>query len=899
MSETQKFTNSTGSIRYSEKIEDTFKKMKVNEDTMEQSSPYPDRPGERDCPFFLRTGQCGYGNSCRYNHPLTHLPHGVFYHRDELPERIGQPDCEYFLKTGACKYGSTCKYHHPKDRNGAGPVVFNVLGYPMRQGEKSCPYYLQTGMCRFGVACKFHHPHPQSHDGHSTYGVSSFPSVGFPYTSGLTMMSMSPATYGVMPPPAATYGAMARPQVPLPQAYMPFMVAPPQGWPTYMAGSNFIYNVKTQLDSSSSVSVPVPVAVTSHHHSFSERAECRFFMNTGTCKYGDDCKYSHPKERMLQSPPSLLNPVVLPSRPGQPACGNFKAYGFCKFGANCKFDHSVPLNPGNNNTGLTMPSLSTASTVSTHLEISSPPSRSDSNTNGDKPAAENHSSEIEKQDDSSEQPDKSEVQEQPSEPSRSGSTALSNGKIDASSERSRKRVKPNFREKVESKRKGEGKMYKSPLTLLTLLSLFFGFFNLGNALYGSSSPVVQLTASNFKSKVLNSNGVVLVEFFAPWCGHCKALTPTWEKVAGILKGVATVAAIDADAHQSAAQDYGIKGFPTIKAFVPGKPPVDYQGARDAKSIANFAYKQIKTLLSDRLEGKSKPNGGSSEKKSESSASVELNSSNFDELVIKSNDLWIVEFFAPWCGHCKKLAPEWKKAANNLKGKVKLGHVNCDVEQSIMSRFKVQGFPTIMVFGADKSSPYSYDGARSASAIESFATELVESSAGPAEVTELTGPDVMEQKCGSAAICFVSFLPDILDSKAEGRNKYLEMLLSVAEKFKKHPYSFVWVAAVTQPDLEKRVSVGGYGYPAMVAMNVKKGVYTPLKSAFELPHLLEFVKDAQAGGKGNLPMNGTPEIVETKAWDGKDGEVIEEDEFSLEELMGGDDNVNVGTTKDEL
>lgn len=53
-------------------------------------------------------------------------------------------------------------------------------------------------------------------------------------------------------------------------------------------------------------------------------------------------------------------------------------------------------------------------------------------------------------------------------------------------------------------------------------------------------------------------------------------------------------------------------------------------------------------MSDRLEGKSKPNGGGSNgKKSEASASTELNSGNFDELVIKSNDLWIVEFFAPW------------------------------------------------------------------------------------------------------------------------------------------------------------------------------------------------------------------------------------------------------------
>lgn len=41
---------------------------------------------------------------------------------------------------------------------------------------------------------------------------------------------------------------------------------------------------------------------------------------------------------------------------------------------------------------------------------------------------------------------------------------------------------------------------------------------------------------------------------------------------------------------------------------------------------------------------------------------------------------MVEFYAPWCGHCKRLAPEWKKAANRLKGKVTLGQVDCTVEQ---------------------------------------------------------------------------------------------------------------------------------------------------------------------------------------------------------------------------
>ncbi|CAA7407608.1 unnamed protein product [Spirodela intermedia] len=432
---------------------------------------------------------------------------------------------------------------------------------------------------------------------------------------------------------------------------------------------------------------------------------------------------------------------------------------------------------------------------------------------------------------------------------------------------------------------------RKPAALLALIAAL-AMAGAAAALYSPSSPVLQLTPSNFKSKVLNSNGVVLVEFFAPWCGHCQALTPTWERAATVLKGVATVAALDADEHKALAQEYGIQGFPTIKVFSPGKPPVDYQGARDVKPIAEFALKQVKALLKDRLDGKQ--TGGSSEK-SETTASIELNSQNFDDLVLKSKDLWIVEFFAPWCGHCKKLAPEWKKASRNLKGKVKLGHVDCDADKSLMGRFNVQGFPTILVFGHDKDSPQPYEGARTASAIESFALEQLETNVAPPEVLELSGPDVMETKCAPAAICFVGFLPDILDSKAEGRNTYLSILLSVAEKFKRSPYSYIWAAAGKQPDLEKQLGVGGYGYPALVALNVKKGAYAPLRSAFELDQIIEFVKEAGRGGKGNLVLHGTPAVTSTQPWDGKDGEVIEEDEFSLEELMGEDDD----KPKDEL
>ena len=85
---------------------------------------------------------------------------------------------------------------------------------------------------------------------------------------------------------------------------------------------------------------------------------------------------------------------------------------------------------------------------------------------------------------------------------------------------------------------------------------------------------------------------------------------------------------------------------------------------------------------------------------DSSDVVVLTDNNFKELVENSNDHWFIELYAPWCGHCKNLAPEWEKLATQLKGKVKVGKVDATVESSLKERFNVNGFPTLKLLKAD-------------------------------------------------------------------------------------------------------------------------------------------------------------------------------------------------------
>ena len=109
------------------------------------------------------------------------------------------------------------------------------------------------------------------------------------------------------------------------------------------------------------------------------------------------------------------------------------------------------------------------------------------------------------------------------------------------------------------------------------------------ALYDKYSAVKLLTASDF-SQV--KKGIWLVEFFAPWCGHCKSLAPEYEKAAKALKGIANIAAIDASNERT---DIQIQGYPTIKLFIDGKI-TEYDGPRTGDGVVDFMLKKFRNVL---------------------------------------------------------------------------------------------------------------------------------------------------------------------------------------------------------------------------------------------------------------------------------------------------------------
>jgi protein disulfide-isomerase A1 len=140
-----------------------------------------------------------------------------------------------------------------------------------------------------------------------------------------------------------------------------------------------------------------------------------------------------------------------------------------------------------------------------------------------------------------------------------------------------------------------GLSLKSLTTLLAAVSV--GFAD-EEAIASPDSAVVKLTADKFSS-FIKENPLVLAEFFAPWCGHCKALGPNFAAAADELEPKdIKLAQIDCTENQDLCQEHGIKGYPTLKVFRGSESdPADYEGPRSSDGIVKYMLKQALPAVS--------------------------------------------------------------------------------------------------------------------------------------------------------------------------------------------------------------------------------------------------------------------------------------------------------------
>ncbi|XP_062402861.1 protein disulfide-isomerase A3 [Sardina pilchardus] len=110
------------------------------------------------------------------------------------------------------------------------------------------------------------------------------------------------------------------------------------------------------------------------------------------------------------------------------------------------------------------------------------------------------------------------------------------------------------------------------------------------AVAAQASDVLEFTDDDFDSRI-GDHEMILVEFFAPWCGHCKRLAPEYEAAATRLKGIVALAKVDCTSSSNVCSKYGVSGYPTLKIFRDGEESGGYDGPRTADGIVSHLKKQ--------------------------------------------------------------------------------------------------------------------------------------------------------------------------------------------------------------------------------------------------------------------------------------------------------------------
>lgn len=218
----------------------------------------------------------------------------------------------------------------------------------------------------------------------------------------------------------------------------------------------------------------------------------------------------------------------------------------------------------------------------------------------------------------------------------------------------------------------------------------------------------------------------IVEFYAPWCGHCQNLKPAYEKAAKNLEGLAKVAAVncDDDANKPFCGSMGVQGFPTLKIVRPkkggGKPTVqDYQGQRTASAIVDAVVQQINNYV------------------------VKIEDKSLDKFLSDKNETAKAILFTEK-GTTSALL---KSIAIDFSDVITIGQVR-NKETKTVEMFGIDKFPTLLLLPGGDTPGIVYDGELKKEAIVKFLSQAGEPN--PDSPKAKTGEKAKQKKDGKVS-----------------------------------------------------------------------------------------------------------------------------------------------------
>ncbi|XP_023017585.2 thioredoxin domain-containing protein pretaporter [Leptinotarsa decemlineata] len=227
----------------------------------------------------------------------------------------------------------------------------------------------------------------------------------------------------------------------------------------------------------------------------------------------------------------------------------------------------------------------------------------------------------------------------------------------------------------------------------------------------------ELTEENFENHV--ATGKHFIKFYAPWCGHCQKLAPTWEQLAKTFEFEfdVSIGKIDCTQHRTICNNFEVKGYPTLLWIEDGKKIEKYQGDRGHNDLKQYVNKMLGTQKEGQAEQPPKT--------VTKDTSGELTGDTFQTNI--ESGITFVKFFAPWCGHCKRLSPTWDglREKFSTNSKVKVFKIDCTLEENkqLCNDEEVEGFPTLFLY-KDGERISEYSGSRSLEDLYEFVLKHV-------------------------------------------------------------------------------------------------------------------------------------------------------------------------------